>query len=215
MLGPDGIFANQDTSKEADELTSVPREFGLAYRFILNILFKIQNDEDFLGKNIKLTVSGAEVSYRDPMDLLTKKVITLDLNSNRFRGLKQVPISNTKELMDFAKIIEDASSNTSNHLIELLMYSKTGNLVHVNCFKFFDLCGSEKSHNESNYEVLCTKASLSVLANVAKRVAALPKPLSSGDEIPDFTGYKESAISRVFSSSFNGGAFNILICCIN
>ena len=90
MFGPDGIFANIDTSKEADELESVPSDFGLAYKFILSVLFKIQNHEDFDGRNIKLTVSGAEVSYRDPMDLLTKKVITLDLNSNRFRGLKQV-----------------------------------------------------------------------------------------------------------------------------
>jgi len=51
-------------------------------------LYRIQDHDDFKGRNIKLTVSGAEVSYRDPMDLLTKKVITLDLNSNRFRGLK-------------------------------------------------------------------------------------------------------------------------------
>lgn len=73
-------------------------------------MYRIQNHDDFKGRNLKLTISGAEVSYRDPMDLLTKKVITLDLNTNRFRGLKQVSISNSKDLVEFAKIIEDASN---------------------------------------------------------------------------------------------------------
>ena len=161
-----------------------------------------------------MTASGAEVSYRDPFDLLTKKVITLDLNSNRFRGLKQVSIANSKDLIDFAKIIEDAQNSQASQMIELLMYEKTGNLVHVNCFKFFDLCGSETTSSQ-NYEEISSKASLSILGNVTRRVASLTKPLTYGEEIPETTGFKESALSRVYSSSFNGGAFNILICCIN
>ena len=116
--------------------------------------------------------------------------------------------------MDFAKIIEDAQNSQSSQMIELLMYEKTGNLVHVNCFKFFDLCGSETNETQ-NYEEISSKASLTILRNVARRVSSLAKPLTYGDEIPDGTGFKESALSRVFSSSFNGGAFNILICCID
>ena len=104
MFGKSGIFADVDTTHNytgpgnnsalwnqdvfIDSEEKIPSQFGLAYKFILTILYRVQNHEDFKGRNIKLTVSGAEVSYRDPMDLLTKKVITLDLNSNRFRGLK-------------------------------------------------------------------------------------------------------------------------------
>ena len=116
--------------------------------------------------------------------------------------------------MDFAKIIEDAANSQSSQMIELLMYEKTGNLVHVNCFKFFDLCGSESTGSQ-NYEEISSKAALTILGNVARRVSSQSKPLTYGDEIPDCTGFKESALSRVYSSTFNGGAFNILICCIN
>lgn len=116
--------------------------------------------------------------------------------------------------MEFAKIIEDASNAGSSQMIELLMYEKTGNLVHVNCLKFFDLCGSE-ANDSSNYEEISSKASLRILSNVAYRVASMPLPLTCGDDIPESSGYKESPLSRVYSSTFNGGAFNILICCIN
>lgn len=94
------------------------------------------------------------------------------------------------------------------------MYEKTGNLVHVNCFKFFDLCGSE-TNNSQNYEELSSKASLKILSNVAHQIASRPVPLTCGDEISESSGYKESALSRVYTSTFNGGAFNILVCCIN
>lgn len=99
--------------------------------------------------------------------------------------------------MEFATIIEDASNAGSSQMIELLMYEKTGNLVHVNCFKFFDLCGSE-ANNSSNYEEISSKASLRILSNVAHQVASMPVPLTCGDEIPESTGYKESPLSRVF-----------------
>lgn len=75
--------------------------------------------------------------------------------------------------MEFAKIIEDASNAGSNQMIELLMYEKTGNLVHVNCFKFFDLCGSEKNSSQ-NYEEISSKASLKILSNVAHRIGSMP-----------------------------------------
>jgi hypothetical protein len=120
-------------------------------------------------------------------------------------------------LIDFAKIIEDSRSDYSHQLVELLMYERKGNLVHVNCLKFFDLAGSEQfDYNEQqNYEELNNRASLQILNNVVKRITKLPKVLTSGDEIPITTGYKESAISRLFTSSFNGSAFNIVIGCIN
>lgn len=45
IIGPPGIFAAIDTSDDAEELTKVPDDFGLAYRLILSVLFKIRDDE--------------------------------------------------------------------------------------------------------------------------------------------------------------------------
>ena len=57
--------------------------------------------------------------------------------------------------------------------------------------------------------------SLTVFARVIFSVTNLKKPIENGGKIPDKTCWKETAITRILKTSFNGQAFNSFLFCIS
>ena len=97
------------------------------------------------------------------------------------------------------------------------------NTVHVNHMRFIDLAGSErvgKTGAEKKMDKLYAEAiminySLTVFARVIFGVTNLPKPIMNGGKIPDKTCWKETAITRILKTSFNGQAFSSFLFCIS
>jgi hypothetical protein len=119
--------------------------------------------------------------------------------------------------------MNNASSRT-HAVIELKMYRIKEGKMYVNSIKFIDLAGSERwvkaghSGNKADWpmlEAIITNFSLTLLARVVGNIAALKKPLTGGEKIPDSTCYKESAITRILKNSWDGTAFTIFLFCLS
>ena len=114
------------------------------------------------------------------------------------------------------------NSSRTHCLVELKMYRKSGDQMHITSMKFFDLCGSERFERTGGHltkednkmiEAIMTNYSLTVLARVISQVAGLKKPLCGGEKIPDATFWKESSITRILQSSWDGSAFTVFVFC--
>ena len=53
------------------------------------------------------------------------------------------------------------------------------------------------------------------MARVVGNIAALKKPLTGGEKIPDGTCYKETAFTRILKNSWNGTAFTVFLFCMS
>ena len=53
------------------------------------------------------------------------------------------------------------------------------------------------------------------MARVVGNIAALKRPLTGGEKIPDGTSYKETAFTRILKNSWNGTAFTVFLFCVS
>ena len=60
-----------------------------------------------------------------------------------------------------------------------------------------------------------TNYTLTVLARVISNIGDLKKPLTGGEKIPDGLCWKETPITRILKSSFNGSAFTSFMFCMS
>lgn len=120
----------------------------------------------------------------------------------------------------------NATSSRTHCLIWIKVYVKTGeNSVNLTQMRFIDLAGSERlSRTESGSNKMVDKAmaegifinwSLTVFSRVIFAVTNLKKPIERGAEIPVKTCWKETAITRILKSSFNGLAFSSFLFCMS
>ena len=119
--------------------------------------------------------------------------------------------------------MNDSSSRT-HAVVELKMYRVKDGKLHINFIKFIDLAGSERWQKAGHsgdkcdwamLEAIVTNYSLTILARVVGNMAALKKPLTGGQKIPESTFYKESAITRILKNSWDGTAFTIFLFCLS
>ena len=90
--------------------------------------------------------------------------------------------------------------------------------------RFVDLAGSERvdrsggSQNKLDkqmVELIMINWSLTVFARVMFSVGNLKKPIERGAEVPVKTCWKETAITRMLKTSFNGLAFSSFLFCMS
>ena len=90
--------------------------------------------------------------------------------------------------------------------------------------KFVDLAGSERAGRTDSgtnkldkqmAEAIMINYSLTVFARVIFSVTNLKKPIERGGEIPTKTCWKETSITRMLKSSFNGLAFSSFLFCLS
>jgi len=90
--------------------------------------------------------------------------------------------------------------------------------------RFVDLAGSERvgktgaghvKMDKLYLEAVMINYSLLVFARVIFAVTGLKKPIENGAKIPDKTSWKETAITRILKSSFNGTAFSSFLFCLS
>ena len=116
-------------------------------------------------------------------------------------------------------------SSRTHCLIWIKLYTKLDdNKVHVNSMRFVDLAGSERvvktgaghvKMDKLYLEAVMINYSLLVFARVIFAVTGLKKPIENGAKIPDKTSWKETAITRILKSSFNGTAFSSFLFCLS
>lgn len=120
----------------------------------------------------------------------------------------------------------NAGSSRTHCLIWIKVYTKTSeNTANVNEMRFVDLAGSERlRRTESGTNKVVDKQmaegifinwSLTVFSRVVFAVTNLKKPIERGAQIPTKTCWKETAITRILKSSFNGLAFSSFLFCLS
>jgi len=119
----------------------------------------------------------------------------------------------------------NTGSSRTHCLIWIKLYTKLDdNKVHVNSMRFVDLAGSERvgktgaghvKMDKLYLEAVMINYSLLVFARVIFAVTGLKKPIENGAKIPDKTSWKETAITRILKSSFNGTAFSSFLFCLS
>lgn len=181
-----------------------------------------------------MTINVCESNYQVPLDLVSKKPIKLDPISHDLLGQDETIITSAKDIFKVGHVVEtertsattkmNQASSRTHCLIWIKVYTKmSDNLVHVNHMRFIDLAGSErvgKTGAEKKMDKLYAEAiminySLTVFARVIFGVTNLKKPIENGAKIPDKTCWKETAITRILKTSFNGQAFSSFLFCIS
>jgi len=125
--------------------------------------------------------------------------------------------------------MNDNSSKT-HCCAELKLYTKIDkNSVRINCFKFFDLCGSERTekslapskNSESDkadyWMAMGANWSLYHFARTIWDIAAVTpkKPLTGGEKIPSSIWWRGTGFTKNLKSSLNGLAFTAFILCFS
>lgn len=181
-----------------------------------------------------MTINVCESNYQTPLDLVSKKPIKLDPETNELMGQDETIINSPKDIFKIGHVVEtertaaatkmNAASSRTHCLMWIKLYTKLDdNQVHVNSMKFIDLAGSErvgktgaeKKMDKLYLEAIMINYSLTVFARVIFAVTNLKKPLVHGAKIPDKTCWKETAITRILKTSFNGHAFSSFLFCIS
>jgi kinesin family protein 5 len=154
-------------------------------------------------------------------------------------GQEEVVIESFEDIMKVASVVEteraarqtkmNMCSSRSHALLELKSYRKEGDdKLFMHSLSFFDLAGAErpdkanvsafqdpKSNNWQLIEAITINFSLYLLSRVIDHLAGMKKPLTGGAAIPAGCGYKEQALTRCLSSSWNGGAFTTFLFCVS
>ena len=54
-----------------------------------------------------------------------------------------------------------------------------------------------------------------IFAGVIAQIISMKKPLTGGETLPNHTRWKETTITKVLRSTFNGGAFTTFVFCLS
>mmetsp|Transcript_4879 Transcript_4879/g.8360 ORF Transcript_4879/g.8360 Transcript_4879/m.8360 type:complete len:161 (+) Transcript_4879:166-648(+) len=110
------------------------------------------------------------------------------------------------------------NSSRTHCLVCLKLLSISGESFHENTLSLVDLAGTERMSkvNMSNKDpehlnMIMTNVSLTTMTRVIHNISLLPKPIKAGDALPAGTQWKETAITRIIKSSFNGLALTAFI----
>jgi hypothetical protein len=186
-------------------------------------------------KQFVMTICTCEANYQEPKDLISKRNIKLDPITNDLHGQNELIINSPEDIFKIGSIVEterttvatrmNTTSSRTHCLIWIKLYTKTGeNTANVTHMRFIDLAGSERvartsaSTNKMDKEVaegIMINYSLTVFARVIFSVTNLKKPIERGGEIPTKTCWKETSITRMLKSSFNGLAFSSFLFCLS
>ena len=154
-----------------------------------------------MGSNHAMTISVSEdTAWTQPMDLLNSGTfIKLDVTIDEFVGQQEIVIKSTADIVYLAKKIENERSKAVTKMndncsrthcfIDIKMYAKKGNNLHINSLKIVDLAGSErfsKSSSDSQQvmekmQATGTNWGLTILARVIGNITELKKPLRGGE----------------------------------
>lgn len=226
--GPSGVFKKLPE----DAFENYPKAFGLFPRAACDIY------KGMLASNKKfvMTICVCEANYQEPRDLVSKRVIKLDPTTSEMHGQNETIINSPEDIFKIGQVIEDersvsatkmnAGSSRTHALIWIKVYTKTSDkTVNITQMRFVDLAGSERlrrTESGTNKVVDATMRegiminwSLTVFARVIFAITNLKKPIERGGEIPVKTCWKETAISRMLKSSFNGMAFSTFLFCLS
>jgi hypothetical protein len=224
-------------------MDDIPDSFGIFGRTTMSIFNILKAKCGY--KNCLLTASACQANYKEPVDLITKRPILLDLLTNELVGQKEIPIYSSKDIIKACKVVEkeracsttdmNAVSSRTHCVVDLKLYRKKGNKVYLNSFKFLDLAGSERygkneggvtgdkwgkvdGASKKNFppELLEAIFTNISLVTFSQILISLQKGKTlTGGEKLPNADWKGTSITRILKTSLNGLAFSCFIFCIS
>lgn len=216
-IGPRGTFSKTTISAE------IQAEFGMFPRAALYIYEQAQK------RGNVVTVSMCQDYFKQLTDVLSEKPVTINPNTSELYGLSEVIVDSAEKMLHIASIIEykritsatdmNETSSRSHFVIQLRMYQRNGDLVHINCLKFLDMAGSERPGKSgvggaATLQTIYTNFSILQFTRVLEVISRMGT-LTGGAPIPPGVPWKEVPITQIMKSSFDGSAFTSFILCVS
>ena len=115
----------------------------------------------------------------------------------------------------------NTTSSRSHFMIQFKMYQQCGEMVHVNMFKFMDMAGSERLSKTGadptsieGYQMVYVNISITTFTRVLETMSRM-KTVTGGQDLPKTCPWKESTITKIMKSCFDGTAFSSFILCLS
>ena len=207
---------------------------GIIYHVLQDLFFKLEDNILFTDYSIK--VSFIEVYNENIRDLLSKTDKSLDVWEDPIRGIivvgvKEVPVTNTEEILEILKVgsynrtkenngINEASSR-SHAIMQIVIEYKNKNQgieeeVSIAKLNLIDLAGSERTSNlnfngalgkkKKQFESSKINQSLLVLTNC---IQILSKQSEKGIKL--HIPYRNSKLTRLLKDTLGGNSRTLMI----
>ena len=125
MIAPVGTFKEMESA----DVEEVGENWGIFPRCVFEVLKAFEKAGLNQESDYVLTVKVSESTWKDPLCLLTKKLIKLDPVTDEFIAGHEIPIKSTKDIIEVCKLIEvgrsrratkmNADSSRTHCIIEL------------------------------------------------------------------------------------------------
>lgn len=163
--------------------------------------------------------------------MLKDRKLTVDPKLNTLIGIHEEIVESQDQLFDLCQIIDEkrvtgktkmnTTSSRSHFMIQFKMYQQCGDKVHVNMFKFMDMAGSERLSKTGldpmsieGYQCVYVNFSITTFTRVLEAMGRM-KTVTGGLDLPKDVPWKESTITKIMKSCFDGTAFSSFILCVS
>lgn len=219
-LGAPGTF-----KKGAVFTGEVEPHFGMFPRAALEVFQLAQTT------NSIITVALAQDYFKEISCMITDKEVKVDPKLNILVGIMEVKVESPLQLLEICKTIDakrvtagtgmNAVSSRSHFMIQLKMYTKVGEKVQVNYLKFMDMAGSERLDKAGvdpmsmlGFQACYINFSITTFTRVLEQMSRM-KPVTGGQDLDKTISWKESTITKMMKSCFDGTAFSSFLVCIS
>jgi hypothetical protein len=210
MIAPVGTFNKKGGT---DNSGAILPHYGIFPRAALEIWQKF--NEYGCDSDSVLTLSLTEDRWFMPKCMIT----------DGFIGQQEKIVKGVEDLTKVFRIVErernilahalNSTSSRSNAIMELKKYTKKGDALHVTVMKILDLAGSERANKvkadtfgaKLNYDGVLNNFQLLFLAKAIEDSGNLKKIVRGGDKIPPQIRWKETTLTRLLRSIFDGTSY--------
>lgn len=143
-----------------------------------------------------ITVALAQDYFKCISCMVNDREVKVDPKKNVLIGLKEVLCDSPQKLLEVCKTIDakrvtgktgmNAVSSRSHFMIQIKMYTKVGDQIHVNYLKFMDMAGSERVMKSGldpmkieGYQAVYINFSITTFTRVMETMSRM-KPVTGG-----------------------------------
>ena len=163
--------------------------------------------------------------------MTTDKEVKVDPDLNILVGITEQLVDSPQKLLEICKTIDEkrktgktgmnAVSSRSHFMIQIKMYSKIGDQCRINYLKFMDMAGSERVMKAGldpmsieGFQATYINFSITTFTRVLEQMSRM-KPVTGGEGLQKTISWKESTITKMMKSCFDGTALSSFIICIS